>query len=151
MASSTNITVQEKLLKFDNLLQGLELLTEEIRTRKDLVLTDEHLQTMFEESLTEDRILNLAAYIVNRMGQTTIVNSVARQVKDEIEKHIDYYIASQLEEPSIGERIERLIAARSSGSPAPSNHPQEKSFENLTYDSVEDIAARFRGLAERTA
>lgn len=152
MASSTTVTIQDKLVKFDNLLQGLELLTEEIRTRKELVLTDESLQTMFEEAINkDDNIRQLAAHIVSRMGNTTIVNAVTRQVKAEIEKHIDSYIATQLAEPNIEARIEKLIQNRAAGISAAPVQPAEKTLEELTYDTVEDIAARFRILAEQVA
>lgn len=150
MASSTKVTVADKLVTFDNLLAGLELLVEEIRTRKDLVLTDEHLEEMFANVLNQDdRINEICRRIVSRMGSTVIVNGVARQVKAEIEKAIDSYLETKLAEPSIEARIERLIANRAAGISAdPATlEPEERSLDELTYDSVEDIAERFKILA----
>jgi hypothetical protein len=150
MASPTKVTIAEKLVTFDNLLAGLELLTEEIRTRKELVLTDEHIEEMFANVLNQDdRVNEICRRIVSRMGSTVIVNGVARQVKAEIEKAIDAYIETKLAEPSIEARIERLIANRAAGITADpaALEPEERSLEELTYDSVEDIAERFMILA----
>ena len=154
MASPIKVTIEEKLVTFDNLLSGLELLTEEIRTRKDLILTDEHIEELFTNVLNQDeRVNEICRRIVSRMGSTVIVTGVARQVKAEIEKAIDAYIESKLAEPSIEARIERLIANRSAGITAePATlEPEERSLEELTYDSVEDIAERFRILAGENA
>jgi hypothetical protein len=150
MSSPTKVTVAGKLVTLDNLLVGLELLTEEIRSRKELVLTDEHLEEMFANVLgQDDRTNEICRRIVSRMGSTVIVNGVARQVKAEIEKAIDAYIETKLAEPSIEARIERLIANRAAGITAdPATfEPEERSLDELTYDSVEDIAERFRILA----
>ena len=154
MSTPTKVTIAEKLFTFDNLLAGLELLTEEIRTRKDLILTDEHIEELFANVFNqEDRVSEICRRIASRMGSTVIVNGVARQVKAEIETHIDAYIESKLAEPSIEARIERLIANRAAGITAePATlEPEERSLEELTYDSVEDIAERFRILAGENA
>jgi hypothetical protein len=154
MSTPTKVTIADKLVTFDNLLAGLELLTEEIRTRKELVLTNEHIEEMFANVLgQEDRVNEICRRIVSRMGSTLIVNGVARQVKAEIETHIDAYLETKLAEPSIEARIERLIANRAAGITAEpaSLEPEERSLEELTYDSVEDIAERFRILAGENA
>jgi hypothetical protein len=154
MASSTKVTIDDKLVTFDNLLAGLELLTEEIRTRKDLVLTDEHIEELFSNVLNQDdRLDEICRRIVSRMGTTAIVNGVARQVKVEIEKAIDAYIESKLAEPSIEARIERLISNRAASITAEpaSLETEERSLEELTYNSVEDIAERFKILAGNNA
>lgn len=150
MPSPTKVTIAEKLVTFDGLLAGLELLTEEIRTRKDLVLTDESLEEMFANVLNQDdRIDEICRRIVSRMGSSVIVKGVARIVNQEIEKAIETYLETQLAEPSIEARIERLIANRAAGiSAAPATiQPVEKDLDELSYDSVEDIAERFRILA----
>lgn len=150
MASPTKVTIAEKLVTFDGLLTGLELLTEEIRTRKDLVLTDESLEEMFSNVLNQDdRIDEICRRIVNRMGSSVIVKGVARIVNQEIEKAIETYIQTQLAEPNIEARIERLIANRAAGiSAVPATlQPEEKDLDELTYESVEDISERFRILA----
>ena len=154
MSTPTKVTIAGKLVTFDNLLVGLGLLTEEIRTRKELVLTDEHLEELFANVLgQEDRVSEICRRIVSRMGSTVIVNGVARQVKAEIEARIDAYLATKLAEPSIETRIERLIANRAAGITAePATlEPEERSLEELTYDSVGDIAERFRILAGENA
>ena len=150
MASPTKVTIAEKLVTFDGLLTGLELLTEEIRTRKDLVLTDDSLEEMFANVLNQDtRIDEICRRIVSRMGSSVIVKGVARIVNLEIEKAIETYIQTQLAEPSIEARIERLIANRAAGiSAVPATlQPEEKDLDELTYESVEDISERFRILA----
>ena len=149
MAPSNQVTIQNNLVKFENLLTGLELLAEEIRTRKEFILTDESLVEMFNTAFQDDeRMRSLAAMIVSRMGNTAIVNAVTRKVKQEIEQHIDAYIERQLAEPSIEARIERLIENRAAGISAPPAQPEETPIEELTYDSVDDIATRFRVLAD---
>lgn len=150
MASATTVTIQDKLLKFDNLLAGLELLTEEIRTRKDLVLTDESLEEMLSNVLDkDDRITELSRRIASRIGKTAIVSGVAREVKAEIEKHIDTYISQQLSESYIEARLDRLIAIHASGGTVAvaAPEPETRSIEELTYDTVDDIAERFQILA----
>lgn len=150
MSPANTVTIQDKLLKFDNLLAGLELLAEEIRTRKDLVLTDESLEEMFTNVLgKEDRISDLCRRIASRIGNTTIIRGVTREVKQEIEQHIDSYIAQQLSESYIEARLDRLIAIHASGGTiaVATPEPEGRPLEELTYDSVEDITERFRILA----
>lgn len=149
MAPSTQVTLQDNLVKFENLLTGLELLSEEIRTRKEFILTDESLERLFTDALQDDeRMRSLAGMIVNRMGNTAIVNAVTRKVKQEIEQHIDAYLDRQLAEPSIEARIEKLIQNRAAGISAAPMAPEEPPLEQLTYDSVDDIASRFRILSD---
>jgi hypothetical protein len=153
MASPTQVTVQEKLVRFDNLLAGLELLAEEIRTRKDLVLTDEYLEELFVKVVDdEERIGEICRRITSRIGTTSIVNGVARQVKADIEKAIDAYLETKLAEPSIASRLDKLIANHAAGiAPAPvEEEPEQRPLEELTYESTEDIAARFVTLAGDT-
>ena len=150
MASATTVPIQDKLIKFDNLLSGLELLTEEIRTRKDLVLTDESLEELFSSVLDkDDRINDLCRRIASRIGNTTIIRGVTREVKKEIENHIDAYIAQQLSEEYILARLDKLIAIHAAGGTVAvsSPEPEEKSLEELTYETVDDIAERFRMLS----
>ena len=150
MSTPTKVTIADKLVKFDHLLAGLELLTEEIRTRKDLVLTDESLEQLFTNVLNnDDRVNDIARRIVSRMGTTVIVNGVARQVKTELDARLDAYLETKLAEPSIEARIERLIANRAAGITADpaALEPEERSIDELTFESVEDVAERFRILA----
>jgi hypothetical protein len=150
MAIATQVTVQDKLLKFDNLLSGLELLTEEVRTRKDLVLSDEHLEELITNVLNkDDRMAEIVRRIVSRIGNTTIIRGVTREIRAEFETHIDTYIAQQLTEQYMEARLDRLIAIHSAGGTVAvaSPEPEARSLEELTYESVDDISERFKILA----
>lgn len=150
MATATQVTVQDKLLKFDNLLSGLELLTEEVRTRKDLALSDEHLEELITNVLNKDeRMAEIVRRIASRIGNTTIIRGVTREIKAEFETHIDTYIAQQLTEQYMEARLDRLIAIHAAGGTVAvaSPEPEARSLEELTYESVDDIAERFKILA----
>lgn len=154
MTNATQVTVQDKLLKFDNLLSGLELLTEEVRTRKDLVLSDEHLEELITNVLNkDDRMAEISRRIVSRIGNTAIIRGVTSEIKAEFEAHIDTYITQQLTEKYMEARLDRLIAIHTAGGTVAvaSPEPVARSLEELTYGSVDDIVERFKILAGDTA
>jgi hypothetical protein len=143
--ASTKVQLQENLYQFDNLLSGLETLHNESKDKMENLLSDENISNLISEALDEDsRSDKIVRLIVERIGQSTIVNGVLRQIRPEIEKHIDAYIESQLSEINIEARIERLMTNRSNGVSSSTNSIQDKPMEELSYDSVEEIAERMR-------
>jgi adenylate kinase family enzyme len=143
--ASTKVQLQENLYQFDNLLSGLETLHNESKDKMENLLSDENISNLISEALDEDsRSDRIVRLIVEWIGQATIVNGVLRQIRPEIEKYIDVYIESLLSEINIEARIERLITNRSSGVSSSTNSIKYKPTEELSYDSVEEIAERMR-------
>lgn len=146
-AASTKIQLQENLYQFDNLLAGLETLHKESKEKMEDLLSDDSISNQIIEALeTDSRLEAIVRKIVERIGQSTIVIGVLRQIRPEIEKSIDSYIESQLSEINIETRIERLMLNRANGVSSPSHSLQDKPMEELGYDNVDEIAERMRRL-----
>jgi hypothetical protein len=146
--ASPKVEIQQNIYQFDQLLSALEVLLKESQERSAELFSDENFTDQLVTILDNgDRSATIVRNIVDRIGQTAIVNGVLRQVKPEIERAIDSYINSQLDEISIEDRIERLLLNRANGVVAPSNSLENKPMEELGYDNVEEIAERMRRLA----
>jgi hypothetical protein len=146
--ATPKVEIQQSIYKFDQLLSALEVLLNESQEKSEVLFSDTNFTDQLISILeNRERTETIVRAIVERIGQTTIVNGVLRQVKPEIEGAIDSYINSQLDQISIENRIERLLLSRANGVVAPSTSLENKPMEELGYDSVEEIAERMRRLA----
>jgi hypothetical protein len=146
--ATPKVEIQQSIYKFDQLLSALEVLLNESQEKSEVLFSDTNFTDQLISILeNRERTETIVRAIVERIGQTAIVNGVLRQVKPEIEGAIDSYINSQLDQISIENRIERLLLSRANGVVAPSTSLENKPMEELGYDNIEEIAERMRRLA----
>jgi len=146
--ASPKVEIQQSIYQFDQLLTALEVLVKESQEKSADLFSDSNFTEQLISILENgDRTQAIVRAIVERIGQTAIVNGVLRQVKPDIERAIDTYIDSQLNQINIEDRIEQLLLNRANGVVAPSTSLENKPMEELGYDNIEEIAERMRRLA----
>jgi hypothetical protein len=146
--ASSKVEIQQSIYQFDQLLTALEVLVKESQEKSADLFSDSNFTEQLISILENgDRTQAIVRAIVERIGQTAIVNGVLRQVKPDIERAIDTYIDSQLNQINIEDRIEQLLLNRANGVVAPSTSLENKPMEELGYDNIEEIAERMRRLA----
>jgi hypothetical protein len=145
------MTVNEKLVKFDQLIAALETLAAEISARKEFALSDEHLAEIVMNVLSQDdRMRDICNRISQRIGNTTIIKGVARELKPEVETTMTNVLNEKLSASEFNSRLDQLIAIHASGGTIPivAPEPERRSLEELDFGSVDDIACRFELLSE---
>jgi hypothetical protein len=150
MTNPTEITIQEKLIQIDSIIQTLEILKEQITQRRDTILSEENLQNMITAILKQEEFTKpLANAMVNQIGQTAIIRSMTKEVKAAFEEHIDSYISTQLSEPYMLARMGKLIDHVTQGGnfQGLQIEPEEPKLEDLSFNDPGDISKMMKILA----
>jgi hypothetical protein len=94
----TNQTVEinENLVKIDNLLKGLEFLYEEITTRKEEMIKATNIENVVKEKMKSDCFLNEMSYYIRNHYGDGICREVSYIVMDKIDRDIDAFINSRV-------------------------------------------------------
>jgi hypothetical protein len=144
-----NVKVNARVLKFDQLLQGIEEYASSIRTRTDSALSEDNICSRIEEIFGEEESFNrLVAAIVTRIGINSIVNGVVRQTQGDINEKIDATISSKLSEEPLLSTVNRLIQMHANGQEISiPDINQNRKIEDIPLDSPENIAEVCRLLA----
>lgn len=96
MTSSTQVTVNEAIVELDKLLVGLNMLYEEITTRKENILSEVDIKENLKEQLySRDFRNHLIELIQNNYGEV-FYRDVAHQVMQNIDNDIEAFINSRV-------------------------------------------------------
>lgn len=95
--SNDTITINENIVRFDNLLTGLEYLMEEVNTRKETILSDVDLNQKIEEKMNTRRFKDrMMQYVQNNYGEG-FYREVAFMVMEKIDSSIEEYINNRVD------------------------------------------------------
>lgn len=98
MSNSTQVQVNESLVEFDNLLRALNMLYEEIQTRKETIVQAVDIEDKVHRKMeTSEFRQNLLHYIRNEYGQG-LYREIAIMVMEEIDKDIQAFINHRVNE-----------------------------------------------------
>lgn len=97
MAQET-VEINENLLKFDNVLTGLEYLLEEVQTRKDNILSEVNFTQIVRDELQRDGFQgHLGSYITDGYSDS-IFREIAFIVMERIDNDIAAFINARVDE-----------------------------------------------------
>lgn len=92
----TTVTVNDSLVKLDNVLTALNYLLEEVETRKNTIMNRDNFVNEIKSLMdTDDFKYNLHSFIRNRYGEG-ICREVSHYVMDQIDSDIDAFINNRV-------------------------------------------------------
>lgn len=89
---TNQVTVNENLVQMDNLLRGLNLLYEEIETRKESYVSEDSLRDLVNERLNSRVFTRIVTDAVVYEYTNNIYQEVSNRVMKEIDRSIDTFI-----------------------------------------------------------
>lgn len=96
--SDLTVTVNDNLVKFDNLLTGLEYLMEEVATRKESILSEVDLNSKIEQKINTNEFKNrMIRYVQNYYGES-LYREIAFMVMEKIDSDIEAFINHRVDE-----------------------------------------------------
>lgn len=96
--SDLTVTVNDNLVKFDNLLTGLEYLMEEVATRKESILSEVDLNSKIEQKINTNEFKNrMIRYVQNYYGEG-LYREIAFMVMEKIDSDIEAFINHRVDE-----------------------------------------------------
>lgn len=95
---SSNVTINENLVKIDNLFTALNYLFEEVQTRKDAIITQDDIYAKVCRRMNEDSYKNELTHYIRTLYGRGLYQEIAFMVMEKIDKDIEAFINDRVDE-----------------------------------------------------